>query len=146
MKLQTWQILQISLRHVQVHISKHSPSDHVETLSRSRSVVDCAHTQAFTLKRRSIGLPRRTPASEAPFSRRTSTSWCWWLRGWSDIRCRFFTFMIVKPETACVSSRTLPFCFPAIANSFSSFNTTQSPATRNNCPCLNSLFLGVKIS
>ena len=33
-----------------VHISKHSPSHHVETLSRSRSVVDCARVQAFTLK------------------------------------------------------------------------------------------------
>ena len=35
----------------------------------------------------SIDLPRRTPASEAPFSPRTSTSWCWWLRGWSGFRC-----------------------------------------------------------
>ena len=32
-----------------MHISKHSPSHHFETLSRSRSVVDCAHIQAFTL-------------------------------------------------------------------------------------------------
>ena len=31
----------------------------------------------------SIHLPRRTPASEVPFSRRTSTSLCWWLSGWS---------------------------------------------------------------
>ena len=30
-----------------VHISKHSPSHHVETLSKSRSVVDCARVQAF---------------------------------------------------------------------------------------------------
>ena len=33
-----------------VHIPKLSPSHHVETLSRSRSVVECAHIQAFTLK------------------------------------------------------------------------------------------------
>ena len=57
MILQTLQILQILLRHVlshgrftAVHISKHSPSHHVATLSRSRSVVDCAQIQAFTLK------------------------------------------------------------------------------------------------
>ena len=30
-----------------VHISKHSPFHHVEALSRSRSVVDCAQIQAF---------------------------------------------------------------------------------------------------
>ena len=54
MKLQTLQILQILLRHVQdhgrltaMHISKHSPSHHVETLSRSRSVVKFARVQAF---------------------------------------------------------------------------------------------------
>ena len=35
----------------------------------------------------SVGLPRRTPASEAPFSRRTSTSWCLWLNFW----CLFCT-------------------------------------------------------
>ena len=57
MKLQTLQMLQILLRHVQdhggltaVHISKHSPSHHAKTLSRSRSIVDCANIQAFTLK------------------------------------------------------------------------------------------------
>ena len=73
MKLQTLQILQIFYRvqwsvdrgaHIQaytlklsrygrlpaVHVSKHSPSHHVETLSRSQSVVDCARVQAFTLK------------------------------------------------------------------------------------------------
>ena len=53
MKVHTLQILQILYRvrdHCRltaVHMSKHSPSHHVETLSRSRSVVDCAHTQAF---------------------------------------------------------------------------------------------------
>ena len=68
-----------------------------------------ASTFQEVFARLSIGLPRRTPASEAPFSRRTSTSWCWWLRSWSGFRCRFCTFMTVVPETALVSLRTLAF-------------------------------------
>ena len=52
---------------------------------------------------------------------RTSTSWCWWPRGWRGFWCCFFcTFMTVVRETA----GALSFCFPLKANSFSSCNTT----------------------
>ena len=54
-----------------------------------------------------------------PFFRLTSTSW--WLRGWSGFWCWFCTLINVVPET--VSFRTLPFCFPLLANSVSLFNT-----------------------
>ena len=50
------------------------------------------------------------------------------------------------PETTLVSSRTLSFCFPLIAFSLTSFNTTLTPAIRNHCSCLNSLIPGVKVS
>ena len=74
--------------------------------------------------RLSVGLPRLASASEAPFSRRISTSWCWWLRGWSGFWCRFCTLIHVVPETTLVSSRTLPSCCPLMAKSFSSCNAT----------------------
>ena len=57
-------------------------------------------------------------------------------RRWSGFCSQFCTRIPVVPETALVSSRTLSFCFPLIANSFSSFNTTESPATRYHCSCL----------
>ena len=38
------------------------------------------------------------------------------------------------------------FCVSLIVNSFSSFNTTQSPATRNRCPCLISIVPDVFVS
>ena len=45
----------------------------------------------------------------------------------------------------CLLSNT-PCCLPLIAFSLSSFNTTLTPAIRNNCFCFNSLTSGVKIS
>ena len=83
-----------------------------------------ANTFQEVFVRLSIELPRWTPASEVLVPRQTSTSLCWWLRGWSCFSCRFCTLILVVPETLLVSSRTLPFCFPWIANSLSSFNTT----------------------
>ena len=95
--------------------------------------------------RLSIGLPRRTPASEVPFSRRTFSSWCWCLGGWSGFYCRFCTLVPVVPETTLVSSRTLSFCFPLEAFFLSSINTTLTPAIRNHCPSFNSLISGVRV-
>ena len=67
-----------------------------------------ASTFQEVFARLSIELPRRIPASEVPCSRRTPTSWCWWLRGWSGVRCRLWcTLMTFVPETTLVSSRTL---------------------------------------
>ena len=39
-----------------------------------------------------------------------------------------------------------PFCFPLIAFSSSSFNTTLTPAIRNHCLCFSSLISGVRVS
>ena len=50
------------------------------------------------------------------------------------------------PETTLVSSRTLSFWFPLIAFSWSSFNTTLTPAIRDHCSSFNSLISGVKVS
>ena len=70
--------------------------------------------QVFALL--SIGLPRMASASEAPFSRRTSTSCCWWFRGRSVFFCVGFARLSSScPETAFASSRTLSFRFPLIA-------------------------------
>ena len=91
--------------------------------------------------RLSIGLPRRVL-----FPRCTSTSLCWWFKAWSGFWCRFCTLIFIVLETTCVSSRTLSFCFPLIAFSLSSFNTTSTPAIRNHCSCFNSLISGVKVS
>ena len=96
--------------------------------------------------RLSIGLPRWSPASEVPFSRRTSTSWCWWLGGWSGFYCRLCTLIPVVPETTLVSSRTLSFCSPLVTFSLSSFNTTLTPAIRNHCSCFNSIISRVSVS
>ena len=79
----------------------------------------------------SIGLPRRTPASEAPFSRRTSTSWCWWLRRWRGFWCRFCTLMTVVPETALVPFRTLSFFFPLVTTVPVSILSFQASTFRN---------------
>ena len=51
--------------------------------ANSHKVILCNYPFQEVYARLSIGLPRRTPASEVPLSRRTSTSWCWWLRRWS---------------------------------------------------------------
>ena len=77
----------------------------------------------------------------------TSTSLCWWLRGWSGFWCQLCTLIPVVPETALVSSRTLSFYFPLIiAFSLSSFNTTLIPEIRNHRPCFNPLISGVEVS
>ena len=74
----------------------------------------------------SVGLPRRTPASDAPFSRRTSTSWCWvaqkverllgvgFARSW--LSCRK---LHGSPFEHC------PFAFDWWQNSFSVLNATK---------------------
>ena len=66
---------------------------------------------------------RLTPASEAPFSRHTSTSWCWWLKGWSGFWCRFCTLMTVVPEN-CIGllSNTVLLSSTCSKLLFSSFN------------------------
>ena len=49
-------------------------------------------------------------------------------------------------ETTLVSSPTLSFCYPLIAFSLSSFNTTLTLATGNHSPCFDSVISGVKVS
>ena len=81
-----------------------------------------------------FGLPRLASASGISFSRRTSTSWCWWLRGWCGFWCRFCTIVVLMPDTALVSSRTLPFCFRRVTNTSASCNATYSmESTHHNC-------------
>ena len=46
-----------------------------------------ANTCQEVSPRLSIDLPRWTPTSEGPFSRRTSTSLCLWLTRWSGFEC-----------------------------------------------------------
>ena len=66
--------------------------------------------------RLSSELPRRTPASDTPFSRHTSTSCHGRLRRCAGFRCRFLcTIVTLMPETASVSLRTLAFFFPLVA-------------------------------
>ena len=102
--------------------------------------------EVFT--RRSIGFLRLASASGISFSRHTSTSCFWrlWLRGRFGFRRRFRTIVTLMPETALVSLRTLAFFFPVVTNTFSSFNTTQSPVTLDHCSCVDFLMSGVKIS
>ena len=76
--------------------------------------------------RRSIELLRLASAFGIFLSRHTSTACFWrlWLREWFGFRCWFRTIDTLMPETALVSLRTLPFIFPLVTNTFSSFNTT----------------------
>ena len=55
----------------------------------------------------SVGYPRRTAASETSFSRRTSTSWCWWNGGWSGFWSRFSPFISIGNYTCLLSSIVL---------------------------------------
>ena len=48
-----------------------------------------AETFEVISARLSSELPRWTPASEVLFPRCTSTSLCWWFRGWCGLWCRF---------------------------------------------------------
>ena len=57
--------------------------------------------------------------------------------GGAVFRCRFCTLITVVPEIASVSSRILSFCFPLIAFSLSSFNTTHSLSILDHCSCFN---------
>ena len=77
-----------------------------------------ASTFQEVFARLSIELPGLAFASDVAFSRRTSASWCWWLRGWRGLWCRFCTIVTLMPETALVSLRTLPFFFPLATNTF----------------------------
>ena len=88
--------------------------------------IKCTYLSQEVIARLSIGLPRWTPTSEDPSPRRTSTSLCWRLKRMEWFWFGFCTLITVVPETAFVSSRTLPFCFPLTANP-SPFNTTKSP-------------------
>ena len=53
---------------------------------------------------------RCSQASEVLFPRRTSTSLCWWLRGWSCFWCWFCTLIPVVPESTLVLEHC-PFAF-----------------------------------
>ena len=69
--------------------------------------------------------------------------------------CLISTLDVVVAETASISCWPLSFCFPLIANSFSSFNATWSspvflstltfPFWSNQYSCFNSLISGLKI-
>ena len=104
-----------------------------------------ASTFQEVFARLSVGLPRRTPVSVAAFFRRTSTSWCWWLRGWSGFWCRLRTIVTLVPETALVSYRALSFCFPLKAFSSSSFNTTLTLQFVTTAPVSILSFLASKL-
>ena len=69
----------------------------------------------------SFELPRWTPASEVLFS---STHFHVFVLVAQRMEQFLVLILHVVPETASVSSRTVSFCFPWIANSLSSFNTT----------------------
>ena len=58
-----------------------------------------ANTVQVISARLSSDLPRWTPASEVLFPRCTSTSLCWWSRGWSGFWCRFCTLVLIVPES-----------------------------------------------
>ena len=62
-------------------------TDRIDMREDANSHKVSASTFQEVFARLSVGLPRLASASEAPFSRRTSTSWRWWLRGWSSFWC-----------------------------------------------------------
>ena len=54
------------------------------------------------------------------------------------------TIVTLMPKTALVSSRTMPFCFPLVTNSFPLSIPLDPPSTRDRCSCLDSPVSGVK--
>ena len=72
------------------------------TFGRMPTLTKRSRTSTFqeVFTQRSIEFLRLASASGIPFSRHTSTSCHWWLRGWSGFRCRFWcTIVTLMPET-----------------------------------------------
>ena len=109
-------------------------------LTFGRMPIHTRRTRTSTFQIVSARLSRKsaslTSASGASFSRRTSTSCHWWLRGWSGFWSRFWcTIITLMPETTLVTFRTLAFFLPPVTSTFSSFNATQSLTTLDRCSC-----------
>ena len=85
------------------------PKNDIREDANSHKVIQCKYLSRSFCTTVSWDFPDWLLPLRLLFSRRTSTSWCWWLRGWSYFRCRFCTIVTLVPETALVSPRTLTF-------------------------------------
>ena len=113
----------------QVYIPFRTYTTDIREYANSHKVIWCEYL-SVVFARLSSELPRWTSPSHALFPGHVYlfVLVVQWFRGSDRFLVSFWTPILVS-ETALVSSRTLSFLFPLIANSFFSFS----------CPCLNSL-------
>ena len=128
------------------------------TYGRMPTITRRIRTVPFkVISARFLIFPSWTATAPEGFSFRRTFSVILCLRSWSrrGQSCLISTLDVVVAETASISCWPLSFCFPLIANSFSSFNATWSspvflstltfPFWSNQYSCFNSLISGLKI-
>ena len=128
------------------------------TYGRMPTITRRIRTVPFkVISARFLIFPSWTATAPEGFSFRRTFSVILCLRSWSRIgqSCLISTLDVVVAETASISCWPLSFCFPLIANSFSSFNATWSspvflstmtfPFWSDQYSCFNSLISGLKI-
>ena len=108
----------------------------------------CAITFEVLPARQSRWLPRRTATSENPSSRNLFSGLfpSAAQRTRVDIGVVFYTLALIVSETTAVFFRTLSFCLPSPAFSWTSLNATLTPAIIDHCSCFNSPIPGFEIS
>ena len=105
-----------------------------------------ASTFQEVFARLSMGLPRRTAASEDPFSRHTSTSLCWWAQRVDRFsvlilnahHCRDGNYICLLSSTALLLTIDSKLLVP--------FQYNFTPCDSLPLHCFNSVISGVKIS